>query len=154
MKGGARKGAGRKPGTANKKTREIADRAVAEGVTPLEIMLTVAREQWEAYQKDKRNPLAARAATDAANAAAPYIHARQSPLDAPIRIGPLAGSLSDQGKTVLAAVSNGSITPSQAATLMQAIASHARIVEVSELEQRIKALEDGASNSSGRKAHG
>jgi hypothetical protein len=29
---------------ANKKTREIADRAASEGVTPLEILLAIARD--------------------------------------------------------------------------------------------------------------
>jgi hypothetical protein len=38
-RGGSRKGAGRKAGSATKRTREIADRAVAKGVTPLEVML-------------------------------------------------------------------------------------------------------------------
>lgn len=37
MKG--QKTGGRQKGTANKKTREIADKAAEEGVTPLEIML-------------------------------------------------------------------------------------------------------------------
>jgi hypothetical protein len=32
-RGGSRKGAGRKTGSATKKTREIADKAAAEGVT-------------------------------------------------------------------------------------------------------------------------
>lgn len=42
--GGARPGAGRKPGQANQKTREIADRAAREGITPLEVMLRAMRE--------------------------------------------------------------------------------------------------------------
>lgn len=37
--GGRREGAGRRPGAVTKRTREIADRAVAEGKTPLEVML-------------------------------------------------------------------------------------------------------------------
>jgi hypothetical protein len=38
-RGGARKGAGRKAGSATQKTRAIADRAAAAGITPLEVML-------------------------------------------------------------------------------------------------------------------
>jgi hypothetical protein len=38
-RGGARKGAGRKPGAATKRTRAIADHAAATGLTPLEVML-------------------------------------------------------------------------------------------------------------------
>jgi hypothetical protein len=41
--GGAMPGAGRKPGSANKKTREIADKAAEKGITPLEFMLMVMR---------------------------------------------------------------------------------------------------------------
>lgn len=36
-------GAGRKAGSANKKTREIADKAAEQGITPLEFMLSVMR---------------------------------------------------------------------------------------------------------------
>lgn len=38
-RGGKREGAGRKLGAVTKRTREIADRAVAEGKAPLEVML-------------------------------------------------------------------------------------------------------------------
>jgi hypothetical protein len=37
--GGKREGAGRKLGAVTKRTREIADRALAEGKSPLEVML-------------------------------------------------------------------------------------------------------------------
>lgn len=63
-RGGPRKGAGRPPGSANRKTREIADRAVQEGVTPLEFLLGVMR----AEVNEPRDRMAA------AIAAAPYIH--------------------------------------------------------------------------------
>ena len=70
--GGARPGAGRKPGTANRKTREIADRAAAEGVTPLEFMLGILRDETQAQD----------ARYQAAKDAAPYMHARLSAVDA------------------------------------------------------------------------
>jgi hypothetical protein len=38
-RGGKREGAGRKAGAVTKRTREIADRALAEGKAPLEVML-------------------------------------------------------------------------------------------------------------------
>ena len=38
-RGGKRRGSGRKVGTANVKSRAIADRAAAAGLTPLEVML-------------------------------------------------------------------------------------------------------------------
>lgn len=62
--GGARQGSGRKKGSANAKTREIADKAAREGLTPLEYMLRVLRdEQQPAERRDW-----------AAEKAAPYIH--------------------------------------------------------------------------------
>jgi hypothetical protein len=45
--GGPRKGAGRKAGSTTRKTREIAERATAEGITPLEVMLRAMREHVE-----------------------------------------------------------------------------------------------------------
>ncbi|WP_238878645.1 hypothetical protein [Achromobacter xylosoxidans] len=94
-RGGARKGAGRKPGAATKKTREIADKAAAEGITPLEVMLramTALVDQADALAagsgaKDKEQTAELNgkavsrigllvAAADVAKDAAPYIHPR------------------------------------------------------------------------------
>jgi hypothetical protein len=75
--GGARPGAGRKPGYTTKKTREIADRAASEGITPLEFMLSILRNE------DK--PDAER--FEAAKHAAPYIHPRLSTIDASVQGG-------------------------------------------------------------------
>lgn len=74
-RGGARKGAGRKPGSSTKKTREIADAAIAGGVTPLEYMLTVMRD--DSTHDDPRVQAQREAMRfEAAKAAAPYIHPR------------------------------------------------------------------------------
>lgn len=74
--GGARKGSGRKAGSATKKTREIADKAAAEGITPLEYMLQIMRDESIA-SPDARVMLDHRAMRfEAAKAAAPYIHPR------------------------------------------------------------------------------
>ena len=75
MAGGARPGAGRKTGAATRKTREIAERAIEDGITPLEFMLNVMR--------DDSNELAVR--FQAAKDAAPYIHPRLSAIDANIQ---------------------------------------------------------------------
>jgi hypothetical protein len=53
-RGGARRGAGRKPGQANQKTREIADKAARDGVTPLEVMLTTMTELVNKAQEIKK----------------------------------------------------------------------------------------------------
>lgn len=65
-RGGARPGAGRKVGSVTKKTREIAERASSEGLTPLEYMLSLLRD--EGAPQNVR--------FEAAKAAAPYLHAK------------------------------------------------------------------------------
>jgi hypothetical protein len=75
-RGGARKGAGRKKGSATEKTREIADKAAQEGITPLEYMLEVMRS--DPPESDDARVMLSHAAMrfEAAKAAAPYIHPR------------------------------------------------------------------------------
>lgn len=91
-RGGNRPGSGRPKGAMTKRTREIAERASAEGITPLEYMLNVLR--------DETMPAATR--MDAAKAAAPYVHAKLAsvehkgedggPLQIVVRQFTLAGS--------------------------------------------------------------
>lgn len=90
-RGGVRKNAGRKEGAATKKTREIADREVENGLTPLEVMLKTMRiyvDEAVAYRNvrtetgeiDAQSNLAAlqllEKASEVAAKAAPYIHPR------------------------------------------------------------------------------
>lgn len=63
-KGGKREGAGRKPGVRNIKTREVLEAVEATGITPLDYMLSVMRD--EANDQKER--------MSAAASAAPYIH--------------------------------------------------------------------------------
>lgn len=86
--GGARAGAGRKPGSATKKTREIAEQALSEGITPIEVMLNTMRRLWDAatttdptaiklIESTGRSQHAlALEACDIASKAAPYVHPR------------------------------------------------------------------------------
>jgi hypothetical protein len=67
-KGGKRLGAGRKPGSLTKRTREIAEGAAAAGEQPLEFMLRLMRDP--GVDPDRRANMAI--------AAAPYIHPRLS----------------------------------------------------------------------------
>lgn len=67
-RGGKRDGAGRKSGSATERTRDIADKATKDGVTPLEVML----EAMMAHHKAGSLDDAARIAKDAA----PYMHPR------------------------------------------------------------------------------
>ncbi len=74
-RGGARPGAGRKPGSKNQRSREIADRAMAEGITPLEYLLALMRAP--ADHEDPKVQVAREAMRfEAAKAAAPYCHPR------------------------------------------------------------------------------
>ncbi len=74
-RGGARRGAGRKKGSATKRTREIADKAAEEGETPLEVMLRLMRLNTE--HEDPKVQIAREAMVfEAAKAAAPYVHPR------------------------------------------------------------------------------
>lgn len=57
---------GRKKGTPNKKTREFRDSVAAAGITPLEYMLAVLRD--EKAPEERRDEMA--------KAAAPFIHPR------------------------------------------------------------------------------
>ena len=66
----------------------------------------------------------------------PPIKARDEPVSAS-----LSGSLGEQGRSVLDALATGTVTPDQAATMLTAIATQARIVEVDEIEKRVTALE-------------
>lgn len=63
--GGSRPGAGRKAGAATRRTREIAN-AVAEGLTPLEYLTSI-------YRNDNADEAKR---IEAAKAAAPYVHAK------------------------------------------------------------------------------
>lgn len=72
--GGARSGAGRKPGAINKATAAAREKAEAEGIMPLSFMLN--------RMRDETAPMAER--MDMAKAAAPYVHAKLSTVEATI----------------------------------------------------------------------
>lgn len=74
-RGGRRPNAGRPPGAATKRTREIADRAASEGMTPLEYMLEMMRRPTD-HEDPKIQVVREQMAFEAAKAAAPYVHPR------------------------------------------------------------------------------
>lgn len=95
-RGGARPNAGRKTGSATKRTREIAEKAHAEGITPLEFMLRVMRSTTE--HEDPKVMIAREAlAFEAAKAAAPYMHPRLAAVEVTGRDGgPIEFATKDQ----------------------------------------------------------
>ena len=56
------------------------------------------------------------------------------------------GSLTDQGRAVLASVAAGELAPGQGAQLLAAIGSLARVAEIDELAARVAALEKANAN--------
>lgn len=55
---------------------------------------------------------------------------------------PTDGSLTDQGRAVIAAVSDGQLSPASGAQLVTAIGTLARVAEIDELTARITKLEE------------
>ena len=74
--GGRREGSGRKLGGANKKTRAIADAAVANGITPLEVLLTTMRAAWQRTEEGSLKGEDLNLAVSCAEKAATFIHPR------------------------------------------------------------------------------
>jgi hypothetical protein len=72
-RGGARKGAGRKVGSATAKTRAIADKAAASGITPLEVILEAMNSFRDGGDLEK--------AAGFAKDAAPYMHPRLAAIE-------------------------------------------------------------------------
>ncbi|MBS0495964.1 MAG: hypothetical protein JSS31_18915 [Proteobacteria bacterium] len=58
------------------------------------------------------------------------------------------GSLTEQGRAVLAAVAGGELGPAQGAQLVAAIGQLARVVEIDELQRRIERLEESTNGDS------
>jgi hypothetical protein len=89
-RGGKREGAGRKPGSLTQRTRAIAEGALSAGITPLEYLLNILRDDTQAQE----------VRTDAAKAAAPYCHARLNSVEA-------HGNLSESYEERLRRVADG-----------------------------------------------
>jgi len=70
-RGGKRDGAGRKAGSLTTRTRELVEKARDAGLTPLDYMLSVMRD--ESFDMEKR--------LEAAKAAAPYMHPRLAAIE-------------------------------------------------------------------------
>ena len=66
--GGARAGAGRKPGTINRFSKDLLDKAAQSGQLPVDYLLEVMRDK----------SLDTRLRIDAAKVAAPYVHQKLS----------------------------------------------------------------------------
>jgi integrase len=83
--GGARKGGGRKAGALTTKARAIAEQAIADGITPLEVMLHAMRATFETGDLV--------AAASLAKDAAPYAHPRLAAVE---QSGPDGGAMTTE----------------------------------------------------------
>jgi hypothetical protein len=74
--------------------------------------------------------------------------------DDPVELPELAqrDALADCGQAVMTALAEGRITPDEAATIMGALSGQARIVETSEIDRRLRVLEEAAAAKKGTKA--
>jgi hypothetical protein len=104
---GARKGAGRPLGSANKKTLEIANKAAEQGITPLEVMINVMRKHYAAEEFPE--------ALDAAVKAAPYMHSKLSSVDLKTTIKKTAAEFTRDELLAIAAIarSGGAGSPEE-----------------------------------------
>ena len=65
---------------------------------------------------------------------------------------PTTGTLADQGAAIYQAVARGEIGTDEAVTLMQVLQAQCRIVEISEFEARLAALEQGQGATNDRES--
>ena len=137
--GGARAGAGRKPGTLNKKSVELLHGVISEGVTPVEYMLKIMRDE-KADGKSR---------AWAAERAAPFIHPRPAPIQRTVKIElPAINDAKDIPTAVadiLKAAANGEISPSEAQSFVSIIEVHRKAIETGEILERLEALETKAA---------
>lgn len=133
--GGARAGAGRPPGATNKKSAEILARAVKQGETPVEYMLSVMRDK-SADAKDR---------AWAAEKAAPYIHARPAPMANRIEIElpdtTTIDGIKDAMAAITKAVSVGKVAPSEAQGIVSILEAQRKAIETGDVLDRLTALE-------------
>lgn len=61
--------------------------------------------------------------------------------DPVIAIEGMTGTLTEKGERIITAMGAGELTPSDAAAMLHALAAQAKVVEIDELEKRVKKLE-------------
>lgn len=133
--GGAREGAGRKPGSLNQRTVEMLANAAAEGLLPVEYMLNVMRDE-TADPKDR---------SWVAEKAAPYIHARPAPLQRTVEIDLPTADTAEWVKKAMAvlikAAAEGQIAPAEAQSIATLIEGQRKAIETADILERLEKLE-------------
>jgi len=144
--GGARPGSGRKPGSPNRKTAEVLSAALEEGVTPVEYMLGIMRDE-DADPKER---------AWAAEKAAPFIHPRPAPTPRTVEIE-LPDIATVEGIQAAIAkitqeVAIGNLAPAEAQSLVGIIGAQKDAFTTAEILERLERLENQQGNSSWRRS--
>lgn len=133
--GGRRPGAGRKPGTLNKRTTELTADILGSSKSPLKYLLDVMMDE---TTDEKRRDWAAEKASA-------YIHPRPAPIPREIHIDlPEIETVADIPGViahVLRAVGQGQISASEAQSVVSIVEVHRKAVETADLLKRIEELE-------------
>ncbi len=70
--------------------------------------------------------------------------------DDPVSLPGLTESLADNSRAVIKALAAGDLTPEEASSILQSLASQVRIIEADEIEKRLAALEQAAGRRDNR----
>lgn len=139
--GGARVGAGRKPGTMNQRTSELAADILGSKKSPLEYLLEVMMDD-TADQKRR---------DWAAEKASAYIHPRPAPITRAIQLSipnmETAADIPGVISGILQAVGRGEISPSEAQSVVSIVEAQRKALETADLLKRIEELEGKASSN-------
>jgi hypothetical protein len=65
-------------------------------------------------------------------------------IEQPVHLDVLSGSLSEQSNQILLAIADGKLSPGEGSSLLGALTSHSKIIETTELIERIEKLEQAA----------
>lgn len=147
--GGARPGAGRKPGAVNKRSIGRAERMVMKrGISPI---VAAQKMLWRLYFEHiaSGDQKLAKLYFDGLAVLSPYIASKLSPQDRTVKLAlDETAPAVDRANAIHAAVARGEITPAESQRLMATLADHAKVVEISQLQQELAELRQTiASNS-------
>ena len=133
--GGARSGSGRPAGTLNRRSVEILA-AVAEGMSPIEYMLGIMRDE---NAEDARRSWAA-------EKAAPFFHPKPAPLPRFVMLDIPKADTAEGIKAALAriveAMAAGEIAPSEAQGFVAVVEAQRRAIETADILDRLATLEE------------
>ena len=139
--GGARAGAGRPAGSVNRRSAEVIAKALAEGITPLEYMLNIMRD-------DDADP---KRRDWAAEKCAMFLHPRPAPMERTVSIAlpdtSTVAGIDSALDAVIAAMGKGELSAQEGQGFISAIETRRKAIETGDLLNRIEALEKASPRS-------